>query len=420
MAEFELTTGRDRYRGNTGDDVYQGGAGTLSRADRITDFGGDDVLIAGLANNLSGPETPSIRGIETLFINGQGGDLSLRRISGAEAIYADQTSLVLEDATLGVAYGARGVQSGTVTIDFRSDLGGASDTLELISEDANVTFKAQTDAQNNAVERIELEAAGTERDQEQVDISAFTSLEELAITGENALTLNATSPELTLIDAEENTGGVEYTTLNSASQDITVRGSQGDDVFTTGSGDDTLFGNEGDDSLNGGSGSDSLDGGMGADTLEGSGGADELRGQEGDDLLVGGNGNDLLYGASGDDVLRGGGGNDLLSGASGDDRLLGGGGDDTLEGQAGENRLVGGGGADEFRFTDGTDEVADFVAGTDSLVFSDGTTLSTQQDFIDLQDAAPDAFQNVGPDSVTLAIGGATVSVLEFDTDFLG
>ena len=420
MAEFELSGERDRLRGTSGDDVFTGGAGTLSRADYILGGAGDDVLIAGLANNLSGAETPTIRGVETLYIDAQGGDLSLRRITGAEAIYADQTSLVLEDARLGVAYGARGVESGTVTIDFRADLSGDDDTLSLISEDANVTFKARTDAQNNAIEAIELEAAGSERDQEQVDISAFTSLEELTITGENALTLSASSPELTLIDAEENTGGVEFTALNSASQDITVRGSQGDDVFTTGTGNDTLFGNEGDDSLNGGSGSDSLDGGEGADTLQGSGGADELRGQEGDDLLVGGNGNDLLYGASGDDVLRGGGGNDLLSGASGDDRLLGGGGDDTLEGQAGENRLVGGGGADEFRFTDGTDEVADFVAGTDTLVFSDGTSLSTQQDFIDLRDASPELFQNVGPDSITLAIGGATVSILKFDTDFLG
>ena len=420
MAEFELTDGRDRIRGTSGDDTYTGGAGTLSRDDFIADFGGRDVLTAGLANNLSGAETPRIRGIETLFINAQGGDLSLRRISGAEEIYADQSSIVLEDAGLGTAYGARGVESGTVRIGFRADLSGDATTLSLVSLDSNVTFLADGDPANNAIERIELEAAGTSRDTEQVDVSAFTSLEELTITGENALTLSASSPELTLIDASGNTGGVDFTDLNSASQDIEVQASQGDDTFTTGTGADTIFGQDGDDSLNGGNGSDSLDGGEGADSLQGGGGADELRGQAGNDLLLGGNGDDLLYGASGDDALQGGGGNDLLSGASGDDTLEGGGGDDTLEGQTGENVLRGGGGADVFRFTQGADTVEDFVAGTDSLEFSDGTALSSQQDFIDLRDANPEAFQNVGPDSVTLAIGGATVSILEFDTDFLG
>ena len=419
MAERELTGGRDRLRGTSDDDVFTGGAGALSRDDVLRGGGGDDVLIAGLENDRSGAEAPRITGIETLFIDAQGGDLSLRNVRGAEAIYADQTSIVIEDATLSPAYGARGLQSGTVTIDFRVDLSGTSDTLRLISEDANVTFKAQTDAEAGAIERIELDATGTNRDAEQVDVSAFTNLEELTITGENRVILDLTSPELTLVDASGNTGGIELNDLNSASQDVEVRGSQGDDLILTGTGNDTVFGNDGDDEIDGEAGSDSLDGGMGNDVLSGNAGADELRGQEGDDELNGDGGNDLLYGASGDDTIRGGNGDDLLSGASGNDVLRGGGGDDTLEGQAGENELFGGSGADAFRFTDGTDTVRDFVAGTDTLTFSDGTSLSTQQDFIDLEEASPELFEAIESDSVTLAIGGATVTLLEFDTDFL-
>ena len=419
MAERTLTDGRDNLRGTNGDDVFTGDAGTLSRADILRGGGGNDILVAGLANNLSGAETPRIFGIERLYIDAQGGDLSLRSVRGAEEVFADQTSIVIEDATLTPAFGARGVESGTVTITFRQDLSGDGDTLSLISEDSNVTFKARTDAQNNEIERIELEARGEDRDAEQVDISAFTNLEELTVSGVNRVVLDLTSPELTLVDASENTGGIELNDLNSASQDVEARGSQGDDLILTGTGDDLIFGNDGDDELGGEAGSDTIDGGQGADTLRGNAGADELRGQEGDDEIFGGGGNDLLYGASGDDLIRGGNGDDLLSGASGDDTLNGGGADDTIEGQAGENVLRGGGGADEFRFTDGTDTVRDFVAGTDSLVFSDGTSLSTQQDFIDLQDASPDLFENIGPDSVTLAIGGATVTITEFDTDFL-
>ena len=419
MAERELTGERDRLRGTSGDDTFTGSAGTLSRDDYLNGGGGDDVLVAGLENDRSGAEAPRIYGIETLYIDAQGGDLSLRNVRGADAVYADQTSIIIEDATLSPAFGARGVESGTVTIDFRQDLSGDSDTLKLISEDANVTFKARTDAENSEIERIELDATGTTRDAEQVDISAFTSLEELVVTGENRVILDLTSPELTMIDASENTGGIALNDLNSASQDVEARGSQGDDLILTGTGNDTVFGLDGDDVIDGEAGSDSLDGGMGNDTLSGNADADELRGQEGDDELNGDGGNDLLYGAAGDDTLNGGNGNDLLSGGAGDDELNGGGGDDTLEGQAGENLLVGGSGADEFRFTDGTDTVRDFTAGTDTLVFADGTTLSTQQDFIDLEESSPDLFTSIEADSVTLAIGGASVTLLEFDTDFL-
>lgn len=419
MAERTLTDGRDRLRGTNGDDTFTGANGTLSRDDNLNGGGGNDVLVAGLSNNRSGAEAPRIYGIETLFINAQGGDLSLRNIRGAEEIYADQTSIVLEDASLTPAFGARGVESGTVTINFRNDLSGSSDTLSLISEDANVTFKAGTDPQNAAIERIELEATGTNRSAEQVDISAFNALEELTISGENRVILDLTSPELALVDASENTGGIELNDLNSASQDVEARGSQGDDLILTGTGDDTIFGNDGNDEIDGEAGSDTIEGGAGDDTLSGNADADELSGGEGNDELSGGGGEDIIEGGAGNDTIDGGNNADRLTGGDGNDEIDGGGGADTIEGGSGENVLNGGGGADEFVFADGTDSVEDFTAGTDTLVFSDGTTLSTQQDFIDLQDSSPDLFTDVGADSVTLAIGGASVTLLEFDTDFL-
>jgi Ca2+-binding RTX toxin-like protein len=341
----------------------------------------------------------------------------LRNIRGAEAIYADQTSLVIEDARLGLDYGARGVESGTLTLDFGS---ATSNTLSLISEDANVTFKAATDPQNAAITAIELEAAGTNRAEEQVDISAFNEIERLTITGENALVLDLTSPNLTEIDATQNTGGVELNDLNSASQDVEFLGSQGDDLVRTGTGNDTITGNDGDDDIDAEAGDDSIEGGQGDDTLDGNAGADTLLGGEGDDLMRGAGGADLIEGGDGDDTIFGGNNADELSGGDGDDEIRGGGGADTIEGGSGENLLFGGGGADRFVFADGTDTVQDFTAGQDTLVFSDGTTLSSQEDFTALRESDPELFQNVGADSITLGIGGATVTLAEFDTDFLG
>ena len=418
MAEFELTGGRDRIRGSSGDDVITGGPGTLSRDDIIRGGGGNDVLEAGLSNNRSGAEAPRITFIETLYINAQGGDLSLRNIRGAEAVYADQTSLILEDAGLNLDFGARGVESGTLTISFRADLSGSDDTLSLISQDANVTFKAQTDAENGAIENIEIDAIGTDREQEQVDISAFNAVETVTVTGENRLVLDATSPEFAELDATQNTGGVQLNDFNSATQDIDIFGSQGDDLFRTGTGDDLIEGNDGADDIDAEAGNDTIRGGAGDDTINGNAGADTIEGGEGDDDLGGGGGDDTVTGGDGNDTLVGGNGADTLDGGAGDDEIRGGDDDDTIIAGSGTNDLFGGGGENTFVFSDGNDTVNDFNRGLDTLEFADGTSLSTEQDFLDLQDANEAAFLEINPNDVLLGLGGAEVRVL-IDTDFL-
>ena len=49
---------------------------------------------------------------------------------------------------------------------------------------------------------------------------------------------------------------------------MTMTGTDGNDVLTTGSGNDTLYGGLGKDSLNGGAGDDTMYGGAGDDTYE--------------------------------------------------------------------------------------------------------------------------------------------------------
>ncbi len=65
-----------------------------------------------------------------------------------------------------------------------------------------------------------------------------------------------------------------------------------------------------------------------------------IRGSDGDDVLWSNNGNDLVQGGAGRDIIDGGGGNDLMFGGTGDDYVSGGLGTDTLAGGEGNDTLV--------------------------------------------------------------------------------
>ncbi|MGF1474673.1 MAG: M10 family metallopeptidase C-terminal domain-containing protein [Geminicoccaceae bacterium] len=83
--------------------------------------------------------------------------------------------------------------------------------------------------------------------------------------------------------------------------------------------------------------------------------------------------NDLLIGFAGDDILEGLAGDDDLYGGDGNDELRGGDGEDVLNGGAGLDLLIGGDGADHFVVgisAEGIDQIADFVAGEDTIDFS--------------------------------------------------
>lgn len=413
-----LTRNADDLSGAESDDAFSGGAGTLSRTDKIDGGRGEDILTAGLANDLSGPETPTVTNVERLFVDAQGGDLSLKNISGAREVHGDKTSLQVTEATLDLSYGARAIESGTVILDFGSDLSGSANTLSLISSDANVTFKAKTDAQNASIQRIDLAVVGEARDTEQVDISAFNKIEQVRISGANRVVLDATSPSLTRIDATSNTGGVDFDDLNSAAQDIDAAGGAGDDLILTGTGDDTLSGGEGDDELGGEAGRDNISGGFGRDTLRGNAGPDTLRGGAGDDRLEGAGGADLIEGGDGDDTLNGGNNADTLRGGRGDDVLRGGGGKNLFEAGPGANVLVGGGQADTFEIS-GKDTIEGFTMGQDTLSFPDGTSLSTRDEFRRLYEMRPSLFTDKRANRLTLSIGESEAVLAATDTDFL-
>ena len=146
---------------------------------------------------------------------------------------------------------------------------------------------------------------------------------------------------------------------------------------------------QGDDNIEGGDGDEILQGGLGDDTVSGGLGSDRIEGNEGDDVLRGDlnsrspggleGGDDTLSGGSGDDRIGGKGGNDELFGDEGEDTLWGDAGDDLLDGGLGNDLLFGGPGSDRFVLTPGygTDVIADFEVGIDSLILAG--SLSVEQ-----------------------------------------
>ncbi|QZD96132.1 endonuclease/exonuclease/phosphatase family protein [Qipengyuania gelatinilytica] len=112
---------------------------------------------------------------------------------------------------------------------------------------------------------------------------------------------------------------------------------------------------------------------IGVQVIDAGNGADDVSGNDGNDLIFAGNGSDSVFGLGGDDELFGGNGWDELFGGDGNDLLSGGNGKDLLVGGAGNDLLIGGLGADTFVIatTGGTDIIADFGTGPDTILLSD-------------------------------------------------
>jgi Ca2+-binding RTX toxin-like protein len=196
-------------------------------------------------------------------------------------------------------------------------------------------------------------------------------------------------------------------------------------------GNNTLMGLGGNDTLDGGNGEDSLVGGLGDDEFYINSSGDRVNEQtnQGTDTvyttisyslgfaienavalgaadvtLIGNTLANRIEGNDGDNLIRGGGGADTLLGGAGNDTLIAEGGDDVL---------IGGSGRDTFRFTGvgGTYVIEDEIGleiisardagvgvtinltpgqtttiGGDVITFSNGTNISSNLDFVFLQD----------------------------------
>lgn len=200
----------------------------------------------------------------------------------------------------------------------------------------------------------------------------------------------------------------------SYTDDIIVRGGDGNDVLWTDQGDDTL---------DGGAGADRLDGGGGIDTAtyegssagvtvnltsgQGSGGdaqgdslygVENLMGSDHADMLTGDAGANTLTGGAGDDTLQGLGGNDLMIGGGGSDRFVIGEAD-------GNNKVEGGAGAgwtDTIQLTNADGSAVgkswSVILNTGAIQDDDGDTMTLSDDAagtITLDDGSQIAFEGI-------------------------
>ncbi|MBE9093127.1 calcium-binding protein [Tychonema sp. LEGE 07203] len=164
--------------------------------------------------------------------------------------------------------------------------------------------------------------------------------------------------------------------LSNDSDTITIDPTKVGNLLVRGlDGDDVMQGSSSNDLVNGNAGSDILLGADGNDTLFGGRDADRIEGNAGDDLISGNLGNDTLYGGAGNDIVRGGQNDDLLFGGEGNDQLVGDRGKDTLTGDAGNDLFILRVNASGSSVAD-ADIIADFTAGQDAIVLTNGLGFS--------------------------------------------
>ncbi len=170
-------------------------------------------------------------------------------------------------------------------------------------------------------------------------IIADSGLKRVKLNGDSMVNLSGAGLDgLRLVDAKANKAGVvvDVGTGNdaTATDKLTMRGSDGADELQGGNGVDVLMGNKGDDTLKGRDGADTLHGGDGVDTIEG------------------GAGDDVIHGGAHGDTLTGDGGDNMFEFTAASDSQL-----------TGYNAKSGAG--------MGMDTIMDFTSGTDKIVLSE-------------------------------------------------
>jgi trimeric autotransporter adhesin len=366
--------GADRLIGGLGNDTYN--VDNIGDTVIELDLEGTDKVNASVSFSLSGfVENLTLTG--NAAINGTGNDL-------VNAIVGNSAANVLDggagndtltggdgDDTLIGGEGNDSLVGGLGADAMRGGLGDDSYTVDNVLDVV-----------------VELAAEGTDKVTSSVTFSLGANLENLTLTGTDAL----------------NGFGND---LNNA-----ITGNAGANTLDGGLGNDTLVGGDGNDRLIGGDGTDSLNGGLGADVMLGGLGNDtytvddigdtvtELLG-EGTDKVnasvtyaltanvenltltglgnINGIGNDLANTLTGNvaaNTLDGGLGNDSLSGGDGDDVLIGGEGNDSLTGGLGNDVMRGGVGDDSYTVDSTLDVITELVSeGTDKVTSSVTYTL---------------------------------------------
>lgn len=278
---FNLTFGADTFTGGAGDDTFTAGVvndgitglvNSLEDIDTVDGSDGNDTLNATL--NAATTTTPALTDVEVINIRNVtfGATVDFTDTTGAEQIWnnASTSSLTLtyEAAPIAATFGVRNTKS-TTDINTFDDVTGTEDNLALAvvgagSDTDNAEIESTTDAGN--IETMSIAATG----ENFVDVSTFTAITGLTVTGDGSLTALVDVTALETVDASGNSGGVTVD-LTGAAADLTVTGGSGNDDITAGAANDTIDTGAGDDRVafaNGTiDGDDTVTGGDGEDTL---------------------------------------------------------------------------------------------------------------------------------------------------------
>jgi len=278
---FDLTFGDDTLTGTAGNDTFNGGlendgTGTLVQSwedvDSLDGGAGTDTLNATLDG--SAAITPQVDNVEIINIRNvtANATVDFADVSGAEQIWNNGSTsgltVTYDTAPLAATFGVRNSLSVT-DINTFDDVTGTEDNLSLAvagagSDTTDAVIQSTTDAAS--IEAMSIDASG----ENFVDVSAFTAIAGLTVTGTGSITAVVDTTALETFDASGNSGGVTVD-LSAAGADLTITGGSGDDDITAGTANDTIDAGEGNDRVAFGSGllttDDTVDGGDGDDTI---------------------------------------------------------------------------------------------------------------------------------------------------------
>ena len=283
-----LTFGADSLNGGAGNDIFNAGvvndgAGTLVNsledADILNGLAGTDTLNAVLDG---GTAAPALSNLEVVNVRALANStVDFGNAAGVQEIWNNAssvgTTLTLDNAPIAATFGVKNTKSAT-TITAFDDVSGTADNLALAAVAAGVdgTDAVVGSGDAAAIESMSIAATGANF----VDVSAFTAITKLTVTGTGTLSAVVDTTALEEVDASDNSGGVTLD-LSAAAGDLTVTGSSGADDITAGTGDDTIDVGAGDDTVTFASATvDDLD------TVTGGDGTDTLALDSGDDAAV--------------------------------------------------------------------------------------------------------------------------------------
>ncbi|MDY6937374.1 MAG: choice-of-anchor Q domain-containing protein [Cyanobacteriota bacterium] len=353
----EVFVTNSTFSGNVADDGNGGGVGGALRLSSLT-----EITNTTIADNIAGSEGGAIfsRNRPVTLTN----TIVANNTAGNPQNPNQQTNIELADGGNNLQFPgttSSGIEETRITASATiadPNLGPLQDNGGNILTRALEPGSAAINAGRN-VEGITTDGRGALRNDGQIDIGAFEAGANPVVEDGFIVVFTENDDTATFPDSDDVAAALS-----------------GNDLVAGSGGNDTIFGNSGNDTLSGNAGVDLIFGGQDNDLIFGNEENDLLVGDLGNDTISGGQNDDILFGNTENDALSGEVGNDSLFGGQNDDTLTGGDGDDRLSGDFGNDSLVGGSGSDRFILAQsrGTDTIADFENGTDSIVLTGGLT----------------------------------------------